>query len=233
LGAALDAVSVIGPAAAIELWSRRQGILAALVSALWVAALSYTILASISFSGTSIGDGLARRDQAADQIIAVKDRLASEQQERKAITEQRSPASIEQQIASGLSNARVQSGGSITDCKNVTKPASLALCDSVLKGREALAAAQRRDALDQSIREDTERLAAGQAIGEGDAGASAAAAILNFITGSTWFTASAVARARVAALGILPSFAGLLASAALALFRSRRDIGTNTAARKV
>jgi hypothetical protein len=189
---------------------------------IWLAALCMTTLAATGFASTHIGDAVAGRAKLASEAAALSERIGQLRAERAAISETRAGAAIEAELQQAQPAA--QNVWKITSgCRDVTRTSSGRACATVLQLREALAAAERRDAIDIELRLAQSKLATLPAIAAADPQAKTAAEIV------TWLSAGAInpaprdiAWVRTIGLALTPSLAGVLAMLALSLAQPRR-----------
>jgi hypothetical protein len=222
VGLTIDCLAIVLPSAAAQLWRDRHAMSAAAAWAIWLIALSMTLLAAIGFAATNIGDGVAGRSKVAAEasaLVADIDRLRGE---RAAITETRAISTIEAEVQRAQPAAAAvwkQTAG----CSNVTMAASGSACAEVLKLRQALGVAQRRDALDAELRSAETRLAPLPAITTGDPQATMAADLVAWISlGHVSLTPHDIHRMRITGLTIIPALAGIIFMFATTLLRVRR-----------
>lgn len=220
IGLTIDLLAIVLPSAAAQLWRDRNVMSASAAWAIWLVALAMTLLAAIGFAATNIGDGVAGRSKLAAEASALSADVARLRAERAGITEGRSVASIEAEIQRAQPAAAAvwkQTAG----CSNVTLAASGAACAEVLNLRQALGAAQRRDALDTELRSAETRLAPLPAITTGDPQATMAADILAWISaGHVSLTPHDIHRMRITGLTIIPALAGIIFMFAMTLLRT-------------
>jgi len=219
VGLTIDLLAIVLPSAAAQLWRDRSAMSAAAAWAIWVIALGMTLLAAIGFAATNIGDGVAGRSKLAAEASALTADIERLRAERSGVAEGRSVASIEAEIQRAQPAAAAvwkQTAG----CSNVTMAASGAACAEVLKLRQALGVAQRRDALDAELRSAETRLAPLPAITTGDPQATMAADILAWISfGRVNLTPHDIHRMRITGLTIIPALAGIIFMFATTLLR--------------
>lgn len=222
IGLTIDLLAIVLPSAAAQLWRDRNIMAAATAWSIWLIALGMTLLAAIGFAATNIGDGVAGRSRIAAEARALTDDVARLRAERGNIAEGRSVATIEAEIQ------RAQPAAAAvwkqTDaCTNVTLASSGAACAEVLKLRQALGTAQRRDALDGELRAAEAKLAPLPAIVTGDPQATMAADILAWISaGHLSLTPHDIHRLRVMGLTVIPALAGIIFLFATTLMRAPR-----------
>ena len=222
IGLTIDLLAIVLPSAAAQLWRDRNIMAASTAWAIWLIALGMTLLAAIGFAATNIGDGVAGRSRIAAEATALTADVARLRAERGGIAEGRSVATIEAEIQ------RAQPAAAAvwkqTDaCTNVTLATSGAACAEVLKLRQALGTAQRRDALDAELRAAEARLAPLPAIVTGDPQATMAADILAWISaGSLRLTPHDIHRLRITGLTVIPALAGIIFLFATTLMRAPR-----------
>jgi hypothetical protein len=222
IGLTIDLLAIVLPSAAAQLWRDRNMMSGAAAWAIWLLALGMTLLAAMGFAATNIGDGVAGRTRLAAEASALTADVTRLRAERSAIAEGRSVASIEAEIQRAQPAAAAvwkQTAG----CSNVTLAASGAACAEVLKLRQALGAAQRRDALDAELRDVEGRLAPLPAIITGDPQATMAADIVAWISaGHLSLTPHDIHRLRITGLTIIPALAGIIFLFATTLLRPPR-----------
>jgi hypothetical protein len=222
VGLTIDLLAIVLPSAAAQLWRDRHVMSAGAAWAIWLIALGMTLLAAMGFAATNIGDGVAGRSKLAAEASALKADIARLRSERARITDGRAVATIEAEIQRAQPAAAAvwrQTAG----CSNVTLAASGAACAEVLKLREALGVARRRDALDTELRAVEARLAPLPAITSGDPQATMAADILAWITaGRVQLTPHDIHRMRITGLTIIPALAGIIFMFATTLMRVGR-----------
>jgi len=150
------------------------------------------------------------RLQAAVREAEAAARATAQVEIERAITELRSVATIEAEIQRAQPSAAVvwrQTAG----CSDITLAASAAACAEILKLRQALGAAQRRDTVDAGLRNAEARLAALPAITTGDPQAAMAADILVWASaGYVSLTPHDIHRLRITGLTIIPALAGII-----------------------
>jgi hypothetical protein len=224
VGLTIDLLAIALPSAAAQLWRDRHAMSAAAAWAIWLIALGMTLLAAIGFAATNIGDGVAGRSKVAAEASALAADIERLRAERAAITEARPVATIEAEIQRAQPAAAAvwkQTAG----CSNVTMAASGAACAEVLKLRQALGVAQRRDTLDADLRGAEARLAPMPAITTSDPQATMAADIVAWISlGRVNLTPHDIHRMRITGLTIIPALAGIIFMFATTLLRARREM---------
>jgi len=229
IGLTIDLLAIVLPSAAAQLWRDRSAMSAAAAWAIWLVALGMTLLAAIGFAATNIGDGVAGRSKVAAEASALTADIERLRGERSGITEGRSVATIEAEIQRAQPAAAAvwkQTAG----CSNVTMAASGTACAEVLKLRQALGVAQRRDTLDAELRGAEARLAPLPAVTTGDPQATMAADILAWISfGHVSLTPHDIHRLRISGLTIIPALAGLIFMFATTLLRTGRRRRPNAA----
>jgi hypothetical protein len=222
VGLTIDCLAIVLPSAAAQLWRDRHVMSASAAWAIWLIALGMTLLAAVGFAATNIGDGVAGRSKVAAEASALIADIERLRGERAAITEARPVATIEAEIQRAQPAAAAvwkQTAG----CSNVTMAASGAACAEVLKLRQALGVAQRRDTLDAELRSAEARLAPMPAITTGDPQATMAADLVAWISlGRVSLTPHDIHRMRITGLTIIPALAGIIFMFATTLLRVRR-----------
>src|SRR5262245_45090698 len=222
VGLTIDCLAIVLPSAAAQLWRDRHAMSAAAAWAIWLIALGMTLLAAIGFAATNIGDGVAGRSKVAAEASALAADIDRLRNERATITETRAVSTIEAEIQRAQPAAAAvwkQTAG----CSNVTMATSGSACAEVLKLRQALGVAQRRDALDAALRSAEAKLAPLPAITTGDPQATMAADILAWISvGRLSLTPHDIHRLRVTGLTVIPALAGIIFLFATTLMRTPR-----------
>jgi hypothetical protein len=225
IGLTIDLLAIALPSAAAQFWRDRNVMASSAAWAIWLIALGMTLLAAIGFAATNIGDGVAGRSRLAAEASALTADVTRLRSERAAIAEQRSLATIEAEIQ----RAQPAAAGvwkQTSGCSDVTLAASGAACAEVLRLRQALGAAQRRDTLDMELRAAEAKLAPLPAIVTADPQAMMAADILAWISaGRVSLTPHDIHRLRVTGLTVIPALAGIIFLFATTLMRAprRRD----------
>src|SRR5262249_51830796 len=158
IGLAIDVLAVALPTAAVLLWHHRARPAAALAWTIWLIALAMTLLAAIGFASTNIGDSVAGRARIAVENQALGGRIERLRSERAGIVETRAVGAIQAALQAAQPGAQSVWKGT-SGCQDVTLPASGRACAMVLQLREALATAERRDAIDVELRAAETRLA--------------------------------------------------------------------------
>jgi hypothetical protein len=230
IGLVIDLLAVVLPSAAAQLWRDRHRMTACGAWSIWCIALGMTLLAAIGFAATNIGDGVAGRSKLAAEATALTADIARLRAERGGIAELRPVATIEadiQRAQPAAASVWRQTAG----CSDVTLAASGAVCAEILKLRQALATAKRRDALDAELRIADAQLAALPAITTGDPQATMAADILAWASlGHVSLTPHDIHRLRIVGLTIIPALAGIIFMFAVTLLRIRPRRGPAPAA---
>src|SRR5260370_9857709 len=176
LGLAIDLLAIVLPSAGAELWRDRHPVAGIAAWSIWLIALMMTLLASMGFAATNIGDGVAGRSKVAGETTGLAADVVRLRTERAAITELRAVATIEAEIQRAQPSAAAvwrQTAG----CSDITPAASRAACAEILKLRPALGAAHPRDPVDTGLRNAEARLAALPAVTTCEPQAALAAAI--------------------------------------------------------
>jgi hypothetical protein len=219
IGLAMDVLAVALPTAASRLWQTGHRLAALAGGCIWAGALMMMILAGIGFASTNIGDAVAGRAKIVNESAALRARLEQLRTERAAVSEVRSVGALEAELQRAQPAA--QSVWRATNgCRDVTLARSGEACAGVLRTREAIAAAQQRDALDVEVRELDHQLAALPAVRLDDPQARMTSDLARWLSGG-WLAPSVddVHRLRILGLTVAPSFAGLLLWMAVALWR--------------
>ncbi len=182
-----------------------------------------TLLAATGFASTNIGDSVAGRAKIAGERAALAEQIGRLHLERAGIAETRAVAAIESELQQAQPAAErvwtVTAG-----CTDVTRASSGRACAAVLRLREALATAERRDAIDAQLREAQSKLAGLPAIAVADPQATTAAEIVTWLSaGRVSPTPRDISWLRTIGLALTPSFAGLIGMLALSLAQARRS----------
>jgi hypothetical protein len=222
IGLTIDLLAIVLPSAAAQLWRDHNVVSASAAWAIWLIALGMTLLAAIGFAATNIGDGVAGRSKHVAEASALTADVTRLRNERAGITEARSVATIEAEIQRAQPAAAAV-WNRTAGCTDVTLAASGAACAEVLRLRQALGAAQRRDAVDAQLRAAETRLAPMAAIATADPQAAMAADIMAWISaGRVDLTPHDIHRLRVIGLTVIPALAGIIFLFATTLLRAGR-----------
>ena len=222
IGLAVDLLAVVLPTVAAQLWQRRMIVAAGAAWLIWLAALSMTLLAATGFASTNIGDAVAGRARIAGEAGALNERIGQLRRDRAGIAETRAVLAIEVELQRAQPEAqavwRITSG-----CRDVTRVTSARACASVMQLREALAAAERRDAIDAELRQAQTRLSSLPPIAAADPQANTVSEIITWVSAGTFNPAPGdIARLRALGLALTPSLAGIVCMLALSLAQARR-----------
>lgn len=184
LAAVADAAGFLLPATARALWQggNRSTALSAW-GLLLLVILPMAWLAAIGFAAVNISDTSAGRAKIANAQAALTAQVERLAKEREAITETRAVAALEAEIQATQSQAPVAAVWSRTGgCKDVTQPKSGEACAPLLRLRQALGEASRRDAIDADVHDKQAQLAALPAVSSADPQAEEAAQVVTWIS---------------------------------------------------
>jgi hypothetical protein len=222
IGLAVDLLAVVLPTVAAQLWQRRMIVPAGAAWLIWLAALSMTLLAATGFASTNIGDAVAGRAKIAGEAGALTERIGQLRRDRAGVTETRSASAIEVELQRAQPEA--QAVWKITNgCRDVTRVTSARVCANVMQLREALAAAEHRDAIDAELRQAQSRLSSLPPIAVADPQATTVSEIITWVSAGTFNPAPGdIARLRALGLALTPSLAGIVCMLALSLAQARR-----------
>jgi hypothetical protein len=221
IGLAMDVLAVTLPTAASKLWQTRHQLAALAAWLIWAGALVMMLLAGIGFASTNIGDAVAGRAKVANESVALNARLERLREELAAVAEHRSVAVLEAELQRVQPSAQAV-WKATNGCRDVTLARSGQACDAVLRAREAIGSAQRRDAIDDEMRGVEHQLALLPAIRLDDPQARMTSDLVAWLSGGLIApTVHDIHRLRVVGLTLAPAFAGLLLWMAVALWRRR------------
>jgi hypothetical protein len=210
LGVCVDGLALMLPTVASRLADARHYLGALVAWVLWSATMVFALLASAGFAGLNISDVTAGRAREALTGQALAARIETLQTERKAITQTRSVTALEAELQAVQPTAATvwkQTNG----CRDVTVPASGQACTAVLQARARVSEAQRRDVIDDELRDAEVRLAAAPAISSADPQAATAAKLISFVTlGSLAPDVDGIGTLRILLLTLLPQCGGLV-----------------------
>jgi hypothetical protein len=219
LSVAADVLALILPAAARTLWQDGKRIEALIAWSLWGSTIVIALMAAVGFASVNIADTMAARDRIAEQSAGLAGQVARLRSERAAIAETRSVVSIEAELQRTQPRAAAV-WHATAGCTDVTRPQSGEACADVLRLREAMGTAQRRDALDADLKEAEQKLAHLPAVSSADPQAETAARLVNWITLKAVHVAPGdVHMTRVLGMTLLPQISGLVFLLALALWQ--------------
>jgi len=225
IGLAMDVLAVTLPTAASKLWQTRHQFAAVASWLIWVGALAMMLLAGIGFASTNIGDAVAGRAKIADERAALSQRLERLHEERAAISEHRSVAALEAELQRVQPSAQAV-WKATNGCRDVTLARSAQACDGVLRVREAIGSAQRRDAIDEEMRGAERQVSSLPALRVDDPQARMTSDLVAWLSGGLIApSVQDIHRLRVVGLTLAPACAGLLLWMAVALWRRRETHG--------
>jgi hypothetical protein len=181
LGLAADVLALVLLTVGCRLWSvgRRPGAMAAW--SVWLAAVSTTLLATLGWSSTNIGDAIAGRTAVVDRQESVSERLHRLGTERRSITELRPIAELNAALAAAQ-GATGRAWDRTRGCTEIPR-SDLVPCLRIVTLREAKARAEHRDQVDREIADLEARLVSTPTIGVGDPGAAMVSETLPWLTG--------------------------------------------------
>jgi hypothetical protein len=216
LGLAADILALVLLTVGCRLWSagRRPGAMAAW--SVWLAAVSTTLLATLGWSSTNIGDAIAGRAAVVGRQESASERLHRLGTERRSITELRPIAELNAALAAAQ-GAAGRAWDRTRGCTEIPR-SDLVPCLRTVTLREAKARAERRDQVDREIADLDACLAGTPTIGVGDPGAAMVSETLPWFTGGiVHLEEGGVRRLRVLLLSCLLATAGILLSLAATL----------------
>jgi len=218
LSIAADVLALALPSAACALSGDRRRILACLAWSLWAITVVMALMASIGFVSLNVADTTAERYRVADQAAGLALRVERLRSERAAIVEPRAVAAIEAEVQRAQPRVPPDTWRDTKRCTDVTLPESGQACAPILRLREALGQARRRDALDLELAEAERRLATLPAVMVADPQTATASRLIAWASaGMLKVTADDVAMARIAGITLLPQLAGLVMMLAIAV----------------
>ncbi len=217
LSISADVLALLLPAAARALWLDRHRAVALTAWLLWFVTIGCALLATIGFAAVNISDTTAARDKLAGEAGRLRVQIEQLRAERTGIGETRAVSAIEAELQRAQP-AAAPVWKATAGCTDVTRPISGQMCAEVLRLREALGSAQRRDALDLDLRAAEARLAALPPVAAADPQAETAAGLLRWLTrGYLALAPEDIRMARVFGMTLLPQLAGLVFMLAFAL----------------
>ncbi len=213
-----DAVAFALPAAARALWHRRWRPMALAAWLVWFTIAPVAVMATVGFLSTNIADSSGERAKMAGQSASLAARIGRLRGEQAALTEFRPAKTIEAEIQGAQPKVDSAVWKSTSGCRDVTIPASGQACADVLRLRQALGLAQRRDTVDADLREAEVDLARLPAVTSADPQAETAVSLVTWISrGRVLISQHGVAMARLVAISLLPQVAGVVFMFAIAL----------------
>jgi hypothetical protein len=218
LSVSADILAMMLPATGRAMWTMRRHAAAATAWLLWVITIAIALMATVGFAALNIADTTAARGKVVAESALLTARIGRLATERAGIGETRPVAALEAELQRVQPSAnavwRTTSG-----CRDITLPASGEACAGVLSVRSAIAAAQRRDALDAELREATAELARRPAVTTSDPQTEIAAQLVNWASfGMITLTPDDIHLARIAGMTLMPQLAGLVLLLAAALW---------------
>jgi hypothetical protein len=202
LGIAIDTASVFLLPVAATFWDQRRFGQFLLSVAMWVLCSGLSLIAGMSFSAANIGDSLQSREIVTQHRKALNSELAIIRLEFAGISEQRSVAEIDAELAKQRTGFNWKSSAG---CTVITLPDSRRVCDAIMDLEVAKQRAARRFELDGKINEINTQIAALPPIAVKDPGAD----YMSRLTAGV-VDPDSVEGFRVIGFASMPSFAGLL-----------------------
>jgi hypothetical protein len=223
LSVSADVLALILPTTARTLWTDRRRMAAAVAWALWTITIAVALMATVGFAALNIADTTAARAKTVTERTTLMDRIERLRTERVGITESRSVAAIEAELQlsqPGAATVRRTTAG----CRDVTLPASGAVCAPVLALRQAQATAERRDVLDADLHEAESQLKRLPSVMASDPQADTAARLITWTSfGLITVTSNDIQLARIAGMTLVPQLAGLVLMLATTLWQPREQ----------
>jgi len=215
----VDLLAILLPDRMVAFWVERRFGLALVALLMWFVTVAIAVLASAGFAGVNIADTSAARAKIAAESAGLSGRIDRLRTERAAITEARSPGSIE----AGLRDLKIKFSVAWRATENCTNGDPHALvCQAARKLQGALEAARHRDELEQSLTRTEARLAALPPIGAVDPQADATARLLRWLShGALSVSPDDVGNARLLAMVVWPQLAGIAFMLAMAPWRRK------------
>jgi hypothetical protein len=222
LGIVADGLALILPTVACQLWYYHRHPASVMAWVIWTVTLCIALMAAVGFAATNITDTVAARGLVVVQHEHLRDRIERLRTERRSIDEQRAVATIESRIQLAQPSAQVV-WKATSGCHDVTLPKSGQACAEVLRLREALGAAQRRDVLDLELKEAEAKLTDLPTVAIADPQAETTAKLVDWLTRNVvTFSPSDVHMVRIFGMMVLPQLAGLVLMFAMALWQSHK-----------
>jgi hypothetical protein len=223
LSVSADVLALILPTTARTLWTDRRRMAAAVAWALWTITIAVALMATVGFAALNIADTTAARAKTVTERTTLMDRIERLRTERVGITESRSVAAIEAELQLSQPGAatvwRTTAG-----CRDVTLPASGAVCAPVLALRQAQATAERRDVLDADLHEAESQLKRLPSVMASDPQADTAARLITWTSfGLITVTSNDIHLARIAGMTLVPKLAGLVLMLPTTLWQPREQ----------
>jgi hypothetical protein len=215
----VDLLAILLPDRMVAFWVERRFGLATVALLMWLVTVAIAVLASAGFAGVNIADTSAARAKTAAESAGLSGRIERLRTERAAITETRSPGSIE----AALRDLQIRFSVAWRATQNCTNGDPHALvCAAARKLQAALEAARHRDELELSLTRSEARLAALPPIGAADPQADATARLVHWLShGTLSVSPDDVGNARLLAMVVWPQLAGVAFMLAMAPWRRK------------
>jgi hypothetical protein len=182
------------------------------------ATITVAVLATVGFLSTNIADSGAERVKMASQNASLAARIGRLRREQAAVTEFRPVKAIEAEIQGAQPKVDSAAWKSTNGCHDVTIPASGQACAEVLRLRQALGLAERRNTVDADLREAEADWAKLPPITSADPQTETTVALVTWLSGGgTTVSQNDMAMTRLAAIALLPQLAGVVFMFAMAL----------------
>jgi hypothetical protein len=220
-----DAVAFVLPAVARGLWCSRRRRLALLAWMVWCIPLTVAINSTVGFLALNISDTSAERVKTADGHAALVTRISRLRAEQAGVAEFRPVKWFDAEINAAQPKVDKEVWRATNHCNDVTMKASGEACAEVLRLRQGLGSAQRRDTMESELRDAEAQMAALPAITSADPQADAMVALVSWVSGSRMtISQSDIVMTRLLTLTLLQQTAGLLLMFALALLGEAMQI---------
>jgi hypothetical protein len=213
IGFAIDVLAMILPATASTLWRHGACVDAVIAWLVWPVMLALSLLATVGFSSTNIGDALAQRSMTVTKASNTASDLQQWRNERSKIVEARSLEEIKLQLVRDRPKVdRIDRDAfEVTfGCKRLTAD-TMKACGPILPTLQALETAKRRDELTRKISTAANNQEGAPAVTSADPQVEQVPKLVALITrGWVAPTPDDIALVRILGPTMVPSLAGLL-----------------------
>jgi hypothetical protein len=224
LSISADMLALLLPPFASTLWLNGKRALAMVGWAIWAVTFASALMATVGFMAVNIADTTAARGTVAFDHAGIVSRIERLRKERNGMTDVGPVSAIEAQIERVKPAVGAAAWRSTHGCTDITRPESGEACVDVLRLRQNLATAQRRDIIDAELREAEARLRDLPPVTTANPQAETGARLVTWASvGKLAITPADVEMMRIAVMCLLPHISGFVVMLGVGVWQCGRQ----------